>query len=90
MGKHIQAKAKIEQYNNHVKDITTVGGISRGIGLGTAGLGLVEHAKEGGSLGSNGENLNGWQPSDFLAIVPGKIEPAPEQEPEESSSCSVM
>lgn len=51
LGKHVQAKAKLPKYNDHVKDITTVGGISRGVGLGTVGVGLVEHAKEGGSVG---------------------------------------
>lgn len=56
IGKHIQAKAKLSRYNEHVKDITTVGGISKGIGLGTVGVGLVEHAKEGGPVGTFRKN----------------------------------
>lgn len=64
LGSHSQAKAKLPQYEDLVRDITTVGGTF----WKSEGIGLVEHAKSGGSIGSAGENINGWSPEDFLAI----------------------
>ena len=51
VSKHVQAKAQQDKYNEHVKDIRMVGGISRKVGLGSLNVAPVEFAKTGGALG---------------------------------------
>eukprot|EP01115_Flamella_aegyptia_P012082 TRINITY_DN59276_c1_g1_i1.p1 TRINITY_DN59276_c1_g1~~TRINITY_DN59276_c1_g1_i1.p1 ORF type:complete len:265 (-),score=66.85 TRINITY_DN59276_c1_g1_i1:137-931(-) len=65
---HQQAKAKYEEYNDHIKDIKVIGKY-----IGTADIGLVQHAKEGGTIGCHGENINGWTPDDFVEL-PGFVQ----------------
>lgn len=51
VSKHVQAKAQQEKYNEYVKDIRMVGGISRKVGLGSLNVAPVEFAKTGGAVG---------------------------------------
>lgn len=95
VAKHVQAKPLLEKYNEHIKDITTVGGINKSLMVGTVGIGLVSHAKEGGSLGASGENMNGWKPSDFSDIDPKQLAAAEallntQVTSEEGSGCLIM
>ena len=82
MARHVQAKPKNEKYNDYVRDIRVVGA-GRSVGLGVEGIGLVEHARDGGSLGSHGENVNGWELADFEnlpGVAPMKVpEPVNDQ-----------